>query len=161
MESSARSRAGEIGEDILIILITAAQLIFLTYFHRYISWPITGPGGSVTRLSMLTEGYFTWLPFPITASILVIVACIIMIVTGSYWFRQAAWVVFCIIGVTVTVSLLLIFPFDFSVIPNAAAVEIVPTAVTVFLILWAAMYAVAGSVLFVRLRRDRAKQESG
>jgi len=54
---------------------------------------------------MLTDDYFTWLPFPITASILVIVATLIMIIFDSYWFRQIAWVGFCLIGIAVTVSL--------------------------------------------------------
>jgi bacteriorhodopsin len=159
MESSQGSRCSEIGEDIFIILITAAQLIFFTFFHRYIAWPSTGPEG-VTRLSMLTDDYFTWLPFVIAASIIVIVASLVMIASGSYRFRRAAWVVFCIIGITVTVSLLTIFPFDFSVIPNAAAVDVVPTAVTVFLILWAVFYGISALVLFARLRRNTDEQET-
>jgi hypothetical protein len=161
MESSPGGRCGELGEDMSIILITAAQLIFFTFFHRYISWPITGPDGSVTRLSMLTSDYFTWLPFVITASILVIVATIVMIISGSYWFRQAAWVVFCIIGITMVVSLATIFPFDFSVIPNARAANAAPTVVTVVLILAAVFYGIAGLALFLRIRRDRAKQQTG
>jgi hypothetical protein len=158
MESAPEGRCGEIASDLSILFVTVAQLIFLTRFHRYIAWPITGPDGSVTRLSMLTDDYFTWLPFPIVASIVVIVASIVMIFYDNAWFRQIAWIGFCIIGITVTLSLLIIFPFDFSVIPNDAAIDIVPTAVTVFLILWAVMYGICALVLFVRLRRDAAKQ---
>ena len=62
MESSPRSRTDEIGEDIAIIFITVAQLIFFTRFHKYIAWYTTEADGSVTRLSMLTNDYFTWLP---------------------------------------------------------------------------------------------------
>jgi hypothetical protein len=140
----------------MIILITAAQLIFLTFFHRYIAWPTTAPDGTVTRLSMLTDAYFTWLPFPITASILVIVASIVMIIWDSYWFRQAAWVGFCLIGIAVVVALVTIFPFDFSVLPNATAVEVVPKAVTVFLILHVTFHGIAAVVLFLRLRKRMA-----
>jgi hypothetical protein len=161
MESSPRSRCGEIGEDIFIILITVAQLIFFTFFHKYIAWPITQPDGSVTRLSLLTDDYFTWLPIPITASILVIVASIAMIIYGRYWFRQAAWVVFCLLGIAVTVSLVAIFPFDFSVIPNATAVDVVPIVVRAFFIFMAVFYGVSALVLFVRLRRYTANQETG
>jgi hypothetical protein len=160
MESSRGSRCGEIAEDLFIILVTLAQLIFLTFFYQYIAWYSTRPDGTVTRLSMLTDDYFTWLPFPIAASIVVIVACIVMIVYGGHWFRQAAWILFCILGIAVTASLLIIFPFDFSVIPNATAVDVVPTAVTVFLVLWAIFYGVSAVVLFVKLRSYRAKQET-
>jgi hypothetical protein len=109
---------------------------------------------------MLTNDYFTWLPFVIVASIVVIVATIVMIISGSYWFRQAAWVVFCIIGITMVVSLVTIFPFDFSVIPNDRVANAAPTVVTAILILAAVFYGTAGLVLFVRLMRDRAKQET-
>jgi hypothetical protein len=84
-----------------------------------------------------------------------------MIVYDRTWFRQTAWIVFCLLGIAVTASLLIIFPFDFSVIPNAAAVDVVPTAVRVFLILWAVMYGVAALFLLRNLRRYAAKQQTG
>lgn len=161
MESSPKSRPAEIGEDVMVILITVAQLIFFTRFHKYISWPVTGPDGAATRLSMLTDGYFTWLPIVITASILVILALIVTMIWDNRWFRQAAWVGFCFIGITVVVSLLILFPFDFSVLPNARAVEVVPKVVTAVLILQATFYGVTALVLFVKLRRQTGKVETG
>jgi hypothetical protein len=153
MESSPGSRCGEIASDISIILITAAQLIFFTFFHKYIAWYTTEPDGSVTRLSMLTDDYFTWLPVPITASIVAIVAYTAMIFYGRYRFRMIAEIVVIVTGIAVAGSLVAIFPFDFSVIPNATAVEVVPTVVRVFFILLAAFYGVTALVMFARLRR--------
>ena len=162
METSPQGTCGRIGEDMSIILITAAQLIFFTSFHRYISWPITGPDGSVTRLSLLTDSYFTWLPFPIVASIVVVVASIVMLFWHNDWFRQAAWIGFCLLGVAVTVSLLTIFPFDFSVIPDGTAAVVVPTAVTLLFVLMAVFYGTTALVLSVKLIRSyTAKQETG
>ncbi len=132
MELSRRDRTGEIGSHIFIILVTLAQLIFFTRFHNYIAWNTTEPDGSVTRLSMLTDDYFTWLPIMITASILVITASIAMIIYDNYRFRKTAEISFNIIGIVVSVSLVSIFPFDFSAIPNDTAVDVIPTAVTVF-----------------------------
>jgi hypothetical protein len=160
MESSSQSRCGDIASDVLIIFVTVAQLIFFTLFHEYIAWYTTGPDGGVTRLSMLTDDYFNWLPFPVTASIIVVVASIVMIVYDRYWFRQTAWIVFCILGIAVVVSLVSIFPFDFSVIPNDTAVEVVPKVVTAFLILMALFYGVCALVLFVQLRNQAARQET-
>jgi hypothetical protein len=157
MESSPRSRANEITSDISIIFVTVAQLIFFTFFHKYIAWYTTQPDGSITRLSMLTDEYFIWLPIPITASILVIVASIAMIIYDNYRFRQTAWIIFCIIGITAAVSLVSIFPFDFSVIPNATAVDVVPIVVTGFFILLAVFYGITALVLFVKLRRYTVK----
>jgi hypothetical protein len=161
MESSSGGRCSEIASDLAVLVITVVQLIFLTRFYQVIAWSTTEADGSVTRQSLLTADYFTWLPFPIIASIVVIVALVATMIFPRYWFRQVAWIAFCLIGITVTVSLLIIFPFDFSVIPNAAAAELVPKALTVFLILWALMYAVAALLLFRSLRRHVAKQGNG
>ncbi len=160
MELSLRVRTGEIGSHISIIFVTAAQLIFFAFFHEYIAWYTTEPDGSVTRLSMLTDDYFIWLPIPITASIIVIVVSIAMVIYDRYRFRKAAEIAFSIIGIAVVVSLVSIFPFDFSVIPNATAVDVVPICVTVFLILMAVFYGTTALVMFMRLRSYTAKQET-
>jgi hypothetical protein len=143
----------EIGSHIAIIVVTVANLIFITFFHEYIAWYTIQPDGSVTRLSLLTDGYFTWLPIPVTASIVAIVAYALMIIYDRYWFRTAAQIIVTSIGIVVVGSLLYIFPFDFSVIPNATAVDVAPTVVTLLLILMALIYAVSAAVLFVRLMR--------
>jgi hypothetical protein len=161
MESSSGGRCGEIASDLAVILVTVAQLVFLTSFHRYIAWFTTGPDGSVTRLSMLTDDYFTWLPIPVTASIIVIVGLAATIFYTRYWFRQTAWIVFCLAGIAVTVSLVSIFPFDFGVIPNAATVDVVPVMVRAFFILAAVFYGASALILFMKLRKHIAKQELG
>ena len=154
MQSSPRTRTGETSSHIAIIFVTLAQLIFFTFFHKYIAWNITEPDGSVTQLSMLTDDYFIWLPIMITASIIVIIASIAMIIYDNYRFRMTIQIIFNIIGIAVAVSLVSIFPFDFSVIPNATAIDVVPIVVTVFLILMAVVYGVTALVLFVKLIRS-------
>ena len=160
MQSSPRTRTGETSSHIAIIFVTLAQLIFFTFFHKYIAWNITEPDGSVTRLSMLTDDYFTWLPIMITASIIVIIASIAMIIYDNYRFRKTTEISFNIIGIVVSVSLVSIFPFDFSVIPNATAVDVVPIGVTVFFILLPVFYGVTALIMFLRLRKYIAKQDS-
>jgi hypothetical protein len=152
MESSPRGGTGDISSDFAIILVTAAQIIYLTFFHKTIAWTTKAPDGSVSRLPMLTDRYSTWLPIPIAASILVIVASFVMIISNSDLFRQIAWVGFCVIGIAVTVSLVAIFPFDFSVIPNAAAADLVPRVVRAFLVLMAIFYGISALVLFAKLQ---------
>ena len=96
----------------------------------------------------------------ITASILVIVASIAMIIYDNYRFSRTIQIIFSIIGIAVAVSLVSIFPFDFSVIPNDTAVDVVPIVVTVFFILLAVFYAITALVMFVKLRSHIAKQET-
>jgi len=110
---------------------------------------------------MLTDDYFIWLPIMITASIMVITASIAKIAYDNYRFRRAADISFSIIGIVVSVSLVSIFPFDFSVIPNATAVDVVPIGVIVFFILLPVFYGVTALVMFLRLRKHMARQDSG
>jgi hypothetical protein len=161
MESSPPSRCGETASDLSVLSVTALQLIFFTFFHEYLAWYTTGPDGSVIRISMLTDDYFTWLPFPIAASAVVVAATVIMIFYDRTWFRQAAWIMFCLMGIAVAGSLVYIFPFDFSAIPNPTAAEIVPMVVRVFFILLAVFYAVTALVMLVRWKGATARQETG
>jgi predicted glycosyltransferase len=152
MESSPQSRS-DIGSHIAMILVTAANLIVLTVLYEYIAWYTFEPDGSVTRLWLLTNDFFIWRPIPIAASILAIAAYGVMIFYNRYWFRMTAQIVINIVGIAVVLSLLSIFPFDFSVIPNATAVDAAPRLVTVFLLLMAIVYGSTAIVLSARLVR--------
>ena len=116
MKASQRVRVGETSGHIYIILVTLAQLIFFTRFHKYIAWNFTEPDGSIARLSMLTDDYFTWLPIMITGSIVVIVASIVMIIYNEYKFTRTVQIGFNVVGIVISVTLISIFPFDFNVI---------------------------------------------
>jgi len=153
MESSVQGRSGDLASDLFVILVTVVQLIFFTFYHEYIAWYTRAADGSLSRIPLLTDDYFNWLPFPIAASIIVIVASAVMIVWDNYWFRQIGWIVFCLCGIAVTVSLLSIFPFDFSVIPNAKAAEVVPKVVTGFFVFMAVFYGITALVMSIQLVR--------
>lgn len=157
MASSVQGRSGDVASDLFVILVTVVQLIFFTFYHKYIAWYTRAADGSISRISVLTDDYFTWLPFPVAASIIVIVASAVMIVWDNYWLRQIGWIVFCLCGIAVTVSLLSIFPFDFSVIPNAKAAEVVPKVVTGFFAFMAVFYGATALVMFVQLIRAAAR----
>lgn len=160
MDDSSGGRCGEIASDLSIILVTVVQLIFFVSFQRYIAWPVTGADGSTARLSLLTDAYSSWLPFPIAASIIVIVATLIMIFYNREWFRQIGWIAFSLCGIAVTMSLLAIWPFDFSVIPDPKAVDILPTALRVLLIFMAVFYAISALVQTVRFLRRGTQEKS-
>ena len=159
MGLSRRNQTGETSSHISIILVTLAQFIFFAFFHKYIAWPITGSDGNVTRLSMLTDDYFTWLPIMITGSIIVVIASIVMIIHGGYRFQRIIQIGFNIIGIVISISLVSIFPFDFSVIPNETAADVVPTVVRIFFIVWSIFYGVISVFMFIRIRRYSTRQK--
>jgi hypothetical protein len=158
MESSPQS-GSDIGSHIAIVIVTVVNLIFIVFFHQYIAWYTIEPGIGVTRLSLLTDGYFTWLPIPIVASIVAIAAYTMMIFYDRFWFRMIAQIVVNIFGIAVVVSLVSIFPFDFTVIPNATVADVAPTVVTTFLLFMAVVYGVTAVVMFARLVRHYAVRQ--
>ena len=162
IEDSSNVKSGDIASHIFIILVTLVQLIFFTWFHKYIAWNVTSQDGSVIRLSLLTDAYFVWLSIMITGSNLVIAAYIGMIIYYNYKFYKLVDILSSIIGVIIAGSLAIIFPFDFSVLPNATAVDIVPIIVRVFFIALAIFYAVSAFVHFTKLKKysDNLKESN-
>ncbi|MFC1866092.1 hypothetical protein ACFLYB_05215 [Chloroflexota bacterium] len=158
MESSSQSKTSELSSDIFMVLVTVANLIFFAFFHKYIAWFTTESDGSVTRLSMLIDEYFIWLPIAITASILAIVAYTVMIFYHNERFRMTAEIIVITAGVVVATSLASIFPFDISVIPNATAENVVPIVARVFFVLLAVFYGITVLIKVKKLRRYLVSQ---
>ena len=141
----------------LAIFWNVVLLIFFSFFYQYIAWYHIEPDGSVTRLSMLTSDYFIWLPILLTALSLSIAGNIILIIYDRYWLREIIQIALSVIGIVVVVNLVSIFPFDFSVIPNTTAVDIVPIAVTIVLILIAVGLGVGTLVRFIKFGSNIAR----
>ncbi|MFC2002431.1 DUF4870 domain-containing protein [Chloroflexota bacterium] len=154
----ARTRAGRIAGYSASIFWNVVLLIFFSFFHQYIALYHVQPDGSVTRLSMLTSDYFAWLPILVTALVISVAANILLIIYDRYWLRKIIQIILTVIGVVVVANLVSIFPFDFSVIPNATAAYIVPVAVTIFLIIVAVGLGVVALVRFIKLIVSVAKQ---
>lgn len=146
-----RKRSGRIAGYSASIFWDVVLLIFFSFFYRYIAWYHIEPGGSVTRLSLLTSDYFDWLPILITALVISIAANIIMIIYDRFWFREIIQIILTVIGVIVVVNLIRIFPFNFRVIPNATAADILPVVVTIVLVLIAVGLGVGALVRFIKL----------
>ena len=107
---------------------------------------------------MLTSDYFAWLPILVTALVISAAANILLITYDRYWLREIIQIILTVIGVVVVANLVSIFPFDFSVIPNATAVDIVPVVVTIVLIIIAVGLGVGALVRFIKLIVSVAKQ---
>ena len=150
-DSSRTVRTDRVAGYAVVILLNVAAIIFFCFFHKYIAWYSVGPDGGVTRLQILTDGYFTWLPVLVTALVISIAAQIALIIYDRYWLRETVQIALTAIGVAVVANLLAIFPFDFSVIPNATLSEIMPVAVTIVLILIAVGLGVGALVRFIKL----------
>ena len=160
-EYVTQRRAGRVTGYSFAIFWNVAILIFLTFFYKYVAWYSTEPDGSVTRLPFLTSDYLTWLPIFITVTSLTIAAYIVLIIYDKYWFREAVQIFINMIGIVSIASLVSIYPFDFSVIPNATAVDVLPIVVRAVLIFIAVVMGVAVLVRAAKLMSLAVIKEAG
>ncbi len=158
---SSRGRTGRIAGYSLAIIWSFAVLVFLSFFYRYIAIYIKEPGGTFTRLPILTSDYLGWLPILITVLILSITIYIFLIIYEKYWFRETMQIVLNGLGFAAVSSLVYIFPFDFSVIPSTTIAEIAPIVTTIVLILIAVGFVIGAVVSLVKLIISLLRVESG
>jgi uncharacterized membrane protein len=152
-----RTRPGRVAGYSAAIFFDIVLLIFFSFFHRYIAWYHTEPDGGITRLPLLTSDYFTWLPILVTALAISIAAHIVLVTYDRYWLREAIQIILGAIGAGVVAKLIAIFPFDFTVITNPTAADIVPVAVTIVLIIIAVGLGVEALVRLIKLLVDVAQ----
>jgi uncharacterized membrane protein len=147
----AGTKAGRVAGYSATIFFNLVFIIFFSFFHRYIAWYHPEPDGGVTRLPLLTSDYFAWLPVLVTALVVSIAANIVLIVYDRYWLREITRIILDAIGAAVVANLIAIFPFNFSVIPNPTAADIMPVAVTIVLVIIAIGLGIGALVRLIRL----------
>ena len=97
-------------------------LIFLNFFSQYIAYYQPLEIGNVTQWqmhSLVTSDFSLWLPLLTATLILSIIGHALLIAFDKYILRQLIEIMLAIFGIATVVNLLVIFPFNFSVIPNA------------------------------------------
>ena len=138
----------------LAIAWSVILLVFFTFFYRYVAYynPETFHGVTTwTRYPLLTDDYFLWLPILVTTLVLSIVGHIVVMVYDKYWLRQMVLIILNVLGIITVVSLLTIFPFNFTVIPGVAIANVVSIVVRITLIVTAVGLSVGTLVMFVQL----------
>ncbi len=144
------NRAGRIAGYSIAIFFNVAFLVFFCFFYRYIAWYHAGSGGDIIRLPLLTADYFIWLPVLVTALAISIAAHILLIIYDRHWLREITQIILTAISAAVVARLIAIFPFDFAVIPNPTAADIMPVAVTIVLVIIAVGLGIGALVRLIR-----------
>jgi uncharacterized membrane protein len=132
------SRFGRITISAFAIAWSLVLLILFNFFNRYIAYynGETVNGVTVwTRYPLFNHDINLWLPILTLTLALTIIVHIILIIYDKYILRELATMSLDVFGLATIIALLSIFPFDFSVIPDAAAADITGVAVTVALVL--------------------------
>jgi uncharacterized membrane protein len=117
-----RTRAGRIISSGFAIAWSFALLIFFNFFNQYIAFYNHETVGNVSvwvREPILTGEFSSWLPILTVALVFSMLGHAMLIAIDKYVLREATLLILDLFGIAVVTSLLSIFPFDFSALPNA------------------------------------------
>lgn len=149
-----KSRSGRITASAFAIAWSIALLIFFNFFNQYVAYyqSETIEGVTIwTRYPFFTGDVNLWLPILTTTLIISIIGHIILIIRDRYILREMIHIVINAFGLWTVTTLLSVFPFDFSVIPNPAAVDATYLGVKVFLIFISVGIGIAILVSVIKL----------
>jgi len=149
-----RRRAGRLTAAAFAIAWCIALLVFFNFFHQYVAYYHADTfGGTMTweRYPFFTDEISLWLPVLTAALIVSIIGYFLLIFFDGYVLRQVIHIVMDAFGLAAVVTLLGVFPFDFYVIPNAAAAAGTHIGVIVVMILIAAGMSIGILVRIIKL----------
>jgi uncharacterized membrane protein len=157
---------GRIAAYAFAIAWSIVLLIFFNFFNQYVAYYQSETVGGITtwtRYPFFTEGINLWLPVLTATLIISIIGHIILIVLDRYTLREIIHIIINAFSLWTVLTLLSLFPFDFSVIPNPAAADATYLGVRIFLLFIAIGVGIAILVgvikLMVNLVRGTASYE--
>ncbi len=118
MIKSPSTKASRITESIIAIVWSIATLIFFNFFRDYIAFYHDG-----MREPLITAEFGKWLWIHNPNLILWLIGHSISLAFERYVLRESILIFLSLFGVASAATLLSVFPFDFSVLPNADAVK--------------------------------------
>jgi uncharacterized membrane protein len=149
-----RTRSGRIVASAFAIAWSIVLLIFFNFFNQYVAYYSSETVGSATiwtRYPFFTGDVNLWLPILTTTLVVSIVGHTILIIRDTYVLREGIHIVINAFALWTVATLLSIFPFDFSVIPNPTAVDATYLGVRVLLILISVGIGIAILVSVIKL----------
>jgi uncharacterized membrane protein len=159
-----RSRDARIVGYAFAIAWSIALLIFFNFFNQYVAYyhSETIGGATVwTRYPFFTSDVNLWLPILTTTLIVSIIGHIILLIRDPYIWREAIHIITDAFGLWTVASLVSIFPFDFSVIPDPAAADATYVGVKILLIFLSVGIGIGLLVRVIKLVVNIARGTTG
>jgi len=154
VDAHFKGRRGRITASAFAIAWSIVLLIFFNFFNQYVAYYHSETVGGVTiwtRYPFFTEDINLWLPVLTTALIITIIGHIISIILDRYILREMIYIAIDAFALWSILTLLTVFPFDFSVIPSAAAADATYLGVRIFLIFVSVGIGIALLVKVIKL----------
>ncbi|MBN2076135.1 MAG: hypothetical protein JW762_11350 [Dehalococcoidales bacterium] len=136
-EYFTKKRGGRIAASAFTIAFSIVALIFFNYFHDYVAYYSSDKVDGVvtwTRAPFFTDDISFWLPILTTALVVSIIGHSVMIIFDRYALREILQLIIDAFSLASAITLVMVFPFDFYVIPSTSIAEGVELGVTVVLI---------------------------
>lgn len=147
-----RRREGRITASAFAIAWSIVILVFFNFFYQYAAYYTYDTAlGTWSRESFFTNRIGDWLPLLNTCLAISIIGHIVMIAVDRNILRQAIHVIIDGFSLATVITLLVVDPFEFSVIPNAVAEAATRTGVTVVLIFIAVGFGISLLVRVIKL----------
>ena len=121
-EPTKKSSNSRITSSSFAIAWSIVILVFFTFFNQYLAYYQPETIGGVIkwiRYPIITEAFFTWLPILVATLMLFMMGHILLIRYAKYLLQETVLASLRLFLIATVLSLLLIFPFDFTAIPSA------------------------------------------
>ena len=154
IDAHFRSRGGRITASAFAIAWSIALLIFFNFFNQYVAYYHSETVGGITtwtRYPFFTQDINLWLPILTATLIISIIGHIILIILDRYMLREMIHIVINAFALWTVLTLLTVFPFDFSVIPSTSAADATYLGVRIFLIFISVGIGIAILVSVIKL----------
>ena len=154
IDAHFRGRRGRVTASAFAIAWSTALLIFFNFFNQYVAYYHSETVDGITtwiRYPFFTEDIDLWLPILTATLIISIVGHIILIIIDRYTVRAMIHIIINAFSLWTILTLLTVFPFDFSVIPNPATADAAYLGVRIFLIFISVGVGIAILVRVIKL----------
>ncbi|MBM3702018.1 MAG: hypothetical protein FJW63_03315 [Actinobacteria bacterium] len=127
------TRGGRITGYSFAIMWSVIFFVFFNFYQSYIAY--YHYDGIWHRYPLLTKSFSQWLPIVSVALVASMIGSILLIIYDGYFFRQIIRIVLNLFGLTAIISLLTVFPFDFTVFPRDLTGILNPVVITVLILI--------------------------
>lgn len=152
--SFTNSNSSRVTSSSLIIAWSIILLVFFTFFNHYIAYYEPETIGGVSkwiRYPILTEAFSLWLPIFVATLIAFIIGHMSLIYFRKHLIQETIPGVLNLFVIATVLSLLFIFPFNFSAIPHTTIASTLYMFVRVALIGISVVLGIGTLVRFIRL----------
>lgn len=128
------------------------MLVAFNFFHQYIAYYTYNSADKTwTWQSFFTSDISLWLPILNATLGIAIIGYIILIIVNNNIIRAAIHVIMNGVSLASVITLLVVYPFTFDMIPNSTVADGVTVGLRIFLVFLAVCFGIAVVVRIIKL----------